>query len=167
MQRARIDKRQKGTIGRRERFKDNRHDVYQERQKWPEPTRCKTCHAVYVGGRWTWDRAPADAHEVICPACRRIADNYPAGIIALKGPFVESHREEIRRLIRHTEEVEKREHALERVMALEEATETIHMTTTGIHLARRIGGAVEAAYGGKLVVQYPEDSPFARIYWER
>ena len=62
-------------------------DPYKLRRKLPEPTRCPACGAVYHEGRWQWmDRLPANAHEELCQACHRINDEYPAGIVTLKGP---------------------------------------------------------------------------------
>jgi hypothetical protein len=161
----RIPGQPQGSLGMRERFKDNRHDVYQERQKWPEPTVCSQCGAVFVGGRWTWNAAPAHSHELLCPACRRIADRYPAGIIELDGPFFEEHREEILDLIRNVEEREKREHPLERLM--DRGDDGDILTTTGVHLARRIGEGLKRAYRGNLTVKYGEDSEFVRVTWRR
>lgn len=161
--------RNKGTIGQKERFKDNRHHVYQERKGWPEPTCCPDCGAVFVDRRWTWAPAPPVVNEARCPACRRIADNYPAGFIELQGPFLAAHRDEILHLIRNTEAVEKAEHPLERLMAIDEegGPERILVTTTGIHLARRIGKALARAFQGSLTLRYGEDENSLRTVWER
>ena len=157
----------KGTVGQKERFKDQRHDTYQEQQKGPDPARCPTCGAVFIEGRWTWQPGPPDAHEVVCPACKRIADDYPAGFIEIKGPFFDRHREEILGLIRNTEEAEKQEHPLERLIAIRKEEEATLVTTTGVHLARRIGKALARAYDGELTTQYAEAEQHVRIVWER
>ncbi len=154
-------------MGQRERFKDNRHDTYLERKKWPEPTACRVCGAVYMGGRWTWNPAPMTVHEVTCPACQRIADGYPAGMIALRGAFLVQHRDEVMGLIRNTEAAEKSEHPLERLMGVSVGEEQTDVTTTGIHLARRIGTALESAYGGDHKVEFGDGSNSIRVDWER
>ncbi|NBC18333.1 MAG: ATPase [Bacteroidetes bacterium] len=161
----------KGTIGQRERFKSERHDVYQEQKKWPEPTRCPTCGAAFMDGRWTWETAPPSAQEVECPACRRIADAYPAGFVEIAGTFFEAHREELIGLIRNAAALEKGEHPLERLMAIErdedaEAPLTL-VTTTGVHLARRIGDALARAYEGDLTIQYGDAEHQVRVHWAR
>ncbi|MEZ4701825.1 MAG: BCAM0308 family protein [Rhodothermales bacterium] len=161
------DTRRKGTVGQRERFKDERHDVYLERKKWPEPTSCGTCGAVYQGGRWTWSSSPAGGNVITCPACQRIADNYPAGFVELQGPFFAAHRDEIRGLIDHIEENEKGEHPLERVMRIEDAPDRVLIETTGIHLARRIGTALERAYEGHLTFKFGDGMHTIRVTWER
>ena len=71
------------------------HDSYKSKRKLPEPTRCPKCGATFHKGRWTWDIAPAQAHEHICPACHRIQDKFPAGYVTLGGEFFRQHREEI------------------------------------------------------------------------
>jgi len=157
----------RGTLGMRERFKDARHDTYQERQKWPEPTRCTECGAVFASGRWTWNIAPAPAHETVCPACKRIADHMPAGIVSISGTFFEGHRDEIVNLIHNVEELEKGEHPLERMIAIRDDPEGTSVTTTGVHLARRIGEALESAYKGKLIVQYADQEEHVRVSWNR
>jgi hypothetical protein len=83
----------------------------------------------------------------------------------LDGPFFEEHREEILDLIRNVEEREKREHPLERLM--DRGDDGDILTTTGVHLARRIGEGLKRAYRGNLTVKYGEDSEFVRVNWRR
>jgi hypothetical protein len=45
--------------------------------------------------------------------------------------------------------------------------DSVVITTTDVHLPRRIGHALEAAWGGTLKTQYDEAGYFARIGWER
>lgn len=79
---------EKSQYGRRDRLvKEKRHDTYKEDKKWPEPTACTECNSVYLEGRWTWYEPPVNANKVLCPACQRISENYPAGYLELKGSF--------------------------------------------------------------------------------
>ncbi len=159
---------QKGPYGRKDRLiKEKRNDTYRHREKWPEPTRCSVCGAVFTKGRWTWEKTPEQAHEAVCPACRRILDHYPAGTLELKGDFFESHREEILNLVRNVEKAEMGEHPLERIMAVEEAGECTLITTTGVHIARRILEALARSYEGKSSFQYGDGSKNIRGFWER
>jgi hypothetical protein len=157
-----------GTLGQKERFKDNRHDTYREKKGLSEPTVCPDCSAVYIDKHWTWNPVPAVTHTGMCPACRRIADRCPAGTVHIEGSFLTAHRSEIMNLIRNTETAEKADRPLERIMAVDEASPArMTITTTGIHLPRRIGTALEDAFGGTLDVQYGEDEYSARVHWER
>jgi len=148
-------------------LKERRHDTYQMSGKWPEPTLCPKCGAVFSGGRWTWLEAPQNANSTLCPACRRIGDKYPAGYVELKGPFFLAHRDEITNLIRNIENAEKAERPLERIMAMKRRRDTTLVTTTGIHIARRIGEALSRSYKGNLSVQYADGDRIVRVYWQR
>jgi NMD protein affecting ribosome stability and mRNA decay len=143
------------------------HDPYQARAKLPEPAVCRKCGAVYHMGRWQWLPLPEAANRGECPACLRIRGNDPAGIVTLAGGFVREHQDELRSLIRHQEEQEKREHALNRVMAVRTLSDGLEITTTDIHLPRRIGEAIERACGGTLDYHYEEDRYFLRVRWSR
>ena len=154
--------------GRQDRLlKEKRHDVYAEKSKFPEPTRCQECGAIFENGRWSWRTTDKEVNQIICPACRRIADKCPAGIIELKGEFFRIHKEEILNLIRNIEKQEKGERALERIMSIKEGRQYTVVTTTGIHLARRIGEALARSYKGEYSFQYADAETTIRIHWER
>jgi NMD protein affecting ribosome stability and mRNA decay len=158
----------KSQYGRRDRLvQEKQHDTYREDRKWPEPTACTECNAVYIEGRWTWHEPPFKANKVLCPACRRIAENYPAGYLELKGSFFKKHQEEMLNLIRNEEKEEKGAHPLERIMDITEEDEQTLITTTGIHIARRIGEAVSRAYKGDLSFTYGDGEKTIRMLWDR
>ena len=158
----------RGVYGRKDRLiKERRHDPYRERGKCPEPTRCTQCGAVFAGGRWTWQTIEGQAHETICPACRRIADNYPAGYVELNGQFFEEHHEEISNLVLNEEGREKSERPLERIITIKDDNDHALVTTTGVHIARRIGEALARAYGGELSFQYADGERSIRVFWQR
>jgi hypothetical protein len=142
-------------------------DVYGLRGKLPDPTACPSCGAMYRNGRWTWGSPPADAHRAECPACRRIADDYPAGLVTVRGEFALAHRQEILSLAHHVEEREKREHPLKRIMAVREEPGALVVTTTDARLARGIGEALEHAYKGELDYRFGETENVLRVSWER
>ena len=156
----------KGKFGRRDRLvKEKYHDTYKEGKKRPEPSVCSNCGAVYTGGRWTWSEAPEEAVMVLCPACQRIADNYPAGYVELKGSFFEQRRDEILNLVSNEEKLETGEHPMEKIMAIKPETDHTLITTTGVHMARRIGEAVSRAYQGELDYTYGDNEKTIRVKW--
>jgi len=158
----------KSQYGRRDRLMQEKvHDPYKERGKWPEPTVCTTCKALFTGGRWTWQEAPLGAYTIVCPACQRIADDFPAGNLAIKGAFFAQHREELLNLIHNTERQEKGEHPLERIMAIVDEKDHTMITTTGIHLARRIGEALSHAYQGDFEFAYGDGEESILATWSR
>lgn len=160
-------------LNRRDRRRDmligeQRQDPYKSRAKLAEPSVCARCGALFSHGRWSWSEVvPDGAENVTCPACQRIGDNYPAGEIVLNGSYPAAHRDEIVRLIRNIEEQEKSEHPLERIIAIQNVESALVVTTTGLHLPRRIGHALEHAHKGELATHYDEDGYFVRIGWSR
>lgn len=148
-------------------IRETRHDPYAAYEKPPEPTVCPECDAVFRQGRWRWAAGPFDAPRSLCPACRRIRDDYPAGYITVHGDFTAAHRDEILNLARNVAERERADHPLKRIMAMREQDDTLHMTTTDVHLARSIGEAMHAAYAGDLDYQYEKDETIIRVSWSR
>ena len=142
------------------------HDTYKLPRKLAEPTRCPDCGAVYREGRWRWNGG-GPAHEARCPACQRIRDNFPAGFVSVSGEFFARHRDEILALVRGTEAAEKAGHPLERIVKIADDTGGVLVTTTGVHLARRIGDALEDAYKGTLEFHYNKEEQLLRVAWSR
>ena len=144
---------------------DNLLDPYQRVAKLPDGTVCRECGAVHRAGRWTWAARPADAREGLCPACRRIAEASPAGIVTIRGPVAQRHKTEIVGLARHQETAEKAEHPLNRIIEIAAEADAITVTTTDIHLPRRIGEALKRAFHGKLAMHFDDAAYFARVDW--
>jgi NMD protein affecting ribosome stability and mRNA decay len=140
-------------------------DPYQRQQKLDDDTICRQCGAVYHKGRWHWGARPENAHEALCPACRRINDRFPAGIVKLRGALGPQQKEEIVRLARHQEEAEKGDRPLNRIINIDEDADGIAINTTDIHLPRRIGEAVQRAFHGSLKEDFDEGGYFVRINW--
>ena len=56
---------------------------------------------------------------------------------------------------------------LHRIMAIKDKGEEIEITTTDIHLPRRIGQALHNAYKGDFDFHYDEEGYFVRVNWTR
>jgi hypothetical protein len=144
------------------------HDPYWTPRKAKTPARCAECGATYRKGRWSWERImPQPPATLTCPACRRTHDGVPAGEVTVRGSFFVQHADEVLRVVRATEQAEQAQHPLHRIMAIRRAADSATITTTDIHLPRRIGHALESAWGGTLNTHYDEAGCFARIAWER
>lgn len=164
-----MKRKKKGHIFKQDRariFKDERMDVYREKKKYKNPTRCPGCGALFTEGRWTWNETSLETFEAVCPACRRIEDNYPAGFVEIRGPFVEEHRAEIMHMIKNLERTESEEHPLERIMEIDTDNGSTSISTTGIHLPRRIGDSLKHAYQGDLEISYDAEN-YIRVHWTR
>lgn len=148
-------------------IQEHRIDPYQARWKAKEPTACPSCGAVYHAGRWQWLLRPDSAHDELCPACHRTNDRMPAGYVTLAGPFFKEHKDELLHLVSNEGERVSEEHPMERIMGVEERENGVEVTTTDIHLARRIGEALHHAYQGKLDFCYSRKAYLLRVRWER
>lgn len=148
-------------------IRERERDPYKVRRKLADPSACTQCRAIYRAGRWQWGRTPATAYPTVCPACQRIRDDCPAGLLTLAGRFHLEHRPEILGLLRHVEECETKQRALKRIMAVEEIGEEIRVTTADASLARNLGDALQHAYQGALDYSYPEEGGILRVRWQR
>jgi NMD protein affecting ribosome stability and mRNA decay len=148
-------------------LREYQHDTYKLRGKLKEPTICPECRAAFHNGRWTWASAPNAADQAVCPACHRIRDKYPKGLLTLKGSFVDEQHEQVMGIVHNTETKEKKEHPLSRLMGIERQREGLVISTTDTHLPRRIGEALKHAYHGDLSFHYDQDEEFIRVTWER
>ena len=86
------------------------NDPYLDEAGLPEPSLCSGCGAVYRKKRWAMDadvaaelRHAGTAHQVVCPACRKISDRYAEGFVTLHGAYLWEHEREIRNMIRNEE----------------------------------------------------------------
>ncbi len=144
------------------------HDTYKLRGKLSEPTRCPQCRAVYHNGRWKWAaQSDADTSEQLCTACHRTNDNYPAGELTLLGGFVKKHKDEIIGLAHNIETTEKSEHPMNRIIAVRSQDDSLLITTTDVHLPRRIAKAIQEAYDGELDIHFDNEGYFVSIVWRR
>jgi len=142
------------------------HDPYKAKRKPAQPSVCPVCHAVFKAGRWQWQEAwPLDANEEICQACQRIRDNYPAGLITMAGEFVRTHQAAIISLARNHEQGERARHPLPRILTVETKPGAVVVSTTDLHLPKRIGVALQRAYKGELQLHYHKASCFVRVNW--
>lgn len=145
---------------------------YYEKKKYPDPTVCSTCGLIYHKGRWqptTVEGKAEGAHRALCPACWRVADGEPGGLVCLSGGYLkgEKQRGEILNVVKNQEQLAQAQRPLLRIMWIEQHEERIEIATTNVHLAQRLGRAVHRAHAGKLEIKYAPGARFARVYWER
>lgn len=148
-------------------FEDRVADPYRARGKWPEPTSCPECGAIFHQGRWQWGEPPLEAAQHVCPACQRMRDRVPAGELTLGGAFFDGHRQEILNLIHNAESAARAEHPLERIMAVQEGADGTVITFTDAHLTHGVGEALHHAYQGELDSRYTDEDGLLRVSWSR
>ncbi len=144
-----------------------REDSYRANAKIADGAACTQCGAAYWKGRWTWRKPAPDGERTVCPACHRIADDYPGGYVTLRGEFLAGHRDEILNLVRARAERAREEHPLQRIMAIADEGGATVITTTDAHLARGIAYAVHEAFKGSLDLRYSKGENRVRATWER
>lgn len=142
-------------------------DPYRARGKWPEPTTCPDCHAIFHAGHWQWGTPVMAAEQHRCPACARIRDRVPAAQLTLSGVFYRTHRDEIMHLVHNTETRARAEHPLERIIDIKDADDATVVTFTDSHLAHSIGTALHHAYRGEFVSRYTDEGDLLRVSWNR
>jgi len=136
---------------------------------------CGSCRAVYRNKRWYADEktgvtaAVARGVELtVCPACLKIRDDFPGGIVTLKGGYVLAHKQEIMHLVRNEEERARGFNPLERIMAFKEnGYGSLVITTTNEKLAQRLGRALKKAFHGDVSYRWSHDDKLVRVEWLR
>ncbi len=148
-------------------------DPYIQDEKVPDGSVCSRCGSAKSAGRWyPPERLPeptrgVESHEVLCPACRKLRDRVPGGVVRITGSFIWDHEEEILNLIRNESSKALSVNPLERIMSLEYGDGAIEIATTNEKLAQRIGRALHKAYSGTVEYKWSEDTKLARVTWHR
>ena len=145
---------------------DRTNDPYIPRKGAPEAGICPDCRAINRKKRWYVDpeeyallkRSGAPLRR--CPACRKIADAFPSGVLTLRGRFLTTHRREILTVARNEEKRARGINPLERDDGME-------ILTTDEKLAQRIGREIRKAFRGTLDYKWSEDANLLRLTWER
>lgn len=135
---------------------------------------CSECHAIYLCERWYLKHQVdperlrnQSVHFTICPACRKIRDRSPGGIVHLSGAFIDGHKEDILNLIRNESDRALTVNPLERIMDIVSNGVNYDVFTTNERLAQRIGKALHKAYSGNVSYKWSEDNKLVRVRWQR
>jgi len=142
-------------------------DPYQSKGKYQEPSVCTGCGAIFKKGHWSWGVVEAGAHKHLCPACQRIHDRIPAGLVTISGDFFPQHQQEILNLIHNTEAKEKSQHPLQRIMNLTMEENGATISLTDFHLTKAIVEALKSAYQGEADLNFVDKDNVMRGHWQR
>jgi NMD protein affecting ribosome stability and mRNA decay len=146
-------------------------DSYLPRGASAKEAVCEGCRAVYRNKRWYAGTAAgpkAGTATVVCPACLKMRDDFPGGIVTLKGAYVLAHKSDILRLVKNEEERARGFNPLERVMSIREnGRGGIMISTTNEKLAQRLGRAIKKAFHGTVAYGWSHDNKLVRVEWTR
>lgn len=144
-------------------------DAYQEKDGVKGGAYCG-CGAVFRNKRWFSEESvtkPEGGQELVCPACRRINDRNPAGIVSLSGTFFAAHETEINNVIHNTAQAAVTKNPLGRVMEICHEKDGVTITTTDVKLAQKIGREVFKSHGGELKFMWSHAVGPVRVAWSR
>ncbi len=149
-------------------------DVYLPKKGMKEAAVCGKCHLVYQNKRWSMDEAEAgrllaesQARRGTCPACRRMEDSLPAGIVTFSGTYFMQHEREILDIIKNTESKSRVSNPLGRVMEISQDGSVLTVSTTEDKLAQKLGKEVYRAHKGELRYLWAHDQNMVRVNWQR
>lgn len=148
-------------------------DPYLARKPPKDWAVCSRCHAIYHNKHWflsekvAQDLLKNQPRHHLCPACQKIRDHFPSGVITLKGEYLVQHRGEIMNLVRNEEVRARGFNPLERIVSIREGDGTVEVETTTEKLAQRIGKRLHHAHQGKVAYRWSRDNHLIRVAWER
>lgn len=147
-------------------FSEEEDDPY--RAEFDDGSFCTECGIAYINKNWKLD-AP-DSYKkksIICPACKKIKEQYYLGVLELKGKFLQEHKQEILNILKNEEARQRAKNALPRIAKIEEVDDALIVYTTSVRLAFRLGKAVYNACKGDLTIKWSDGEHFTRVYWSR
>lgn len=137
------------------------------------PAICRKCLAIYADKRWHFDKVQAPklaasprTKKLVCPACQKIKDDYPEGIVTLTWSDLREHEPEIRGLIANVEARAASVNPLDRVMKIVRRKKDLEIQTTSDRLAQRIGRALVRSYKGTAAYHWAHRDMMVRVTWE-
>jgi NMD protein affecting ribosome stability and mRNA decay len=149
-------------------------DPYILDEGMPEPSVCTSCHAIYRNKRWYLKeqdyytiKESDTVHETVCPACQKMDQLYPEGVVTLRGDYLWKHEEEILNILRNTENNAMAKNPLERIMSIKPEGDALVIETTEEKLAEHLGRALNKAYQGDLEIVWSDNHSLCRVNWER
>lgn len=143
-------------------------DVYLPKRGLPEGALCRGCGISYHNKRWQAEPVPGGGgSQVLCPACQRMEDHNPAGVVTLSGPYLAAHKEEILNTIKQQEAKSREKNPIGRIMEIKEEDRQITVTTTEDKLAQKLGREVYKSQKGELHYQWSHEQRIVRVEWMR
>jgi NMD protein affecting ribosome stability and mRNA decay len=136
------------------------------------PVACPRCRAVFLKKRWTFDEAAFakleaadEAHFLLCPACLKIRDEYPEGLLTVRWEGLADHETDVMGLLRNIERRALSLNPLERIIKLIKRRGEVEVQTTNETLAQRMGRELVRAFHGTVTYRWGHKEKLARVEW--
>jgi NMD protein affecting ribosome stability and mRNA decay len=150
------------------------NDPYVPESGMKEPAVCRKCHSIYRNKRWHLQPHAAatlmndpSTQIVCCPACLKIAEHYPEGIVTLRGDYLWEHEKEIRNILSNEAERVMAKNPASRIMQMTRQDGSMVIETTEQKLAEHLGRTLNRAHHGDLQVNWSSSPRICRVSWER
>lgn len=148
-------------------------DVYLPKEGM-EVSYCKKCGLIYRQKRWILDQAELESIKshpsvgtIVCPACQRMRDDVPGGIVTFSGDYLQKHEEDILDLLKNKEAQSRVKNPLGRIMEIRQEGNVLTISTTEDKLAQKLGRDIYKAHKGELLYQWSHGENFVRVEWKR
>jgi len=128
------------------------------------------CGTVFSNKRWRHgvQGGLAEGGQVlVCPACRRIADQNPAGIVSLSGSYFIAHKAVIDNQISNMVQEAFSKNPLSRILDTSSGNDGVTVKTTDAKLAEKIGRDVFKSHAGELSITWNDPDSPVRVSWSR
>ena len=169
----RKDVRKFGTSDKRGRNSTNA-DPFLPHEGTKKASLCTSCNTVYHQKRWSTDadicrqlKSHSATRRVTCPACQKIAANYPEGIVTLAGSYLWEHEAEIQQILKNEENRAFARNPQERIIRMTKGDGKLTIETTEEKLAEHLGRVLHRAHRGELKISWAGNPDICRVSWER
>jgi hypothetical protein len=137
----------------------------------PEPSACERCGAVFSRRSWRRERrvgAPVldRAHWTICPGCRQASEAAGFGRILLRGAFVATNEDLIRRRIANVAARAAFTQPERRLSSIARQGDVLEILTTSQKLAHRIVHELKKLFRGRATYAWSDDGTLFAT-WQR
>ncbi|RJP65742.1 MAG: hypothetical protein C4532_17275 [Candidatus Abyssobacteria bacterium SURF_17] len=118
---------------------------------------CSQCYAIFDGRKWDGNRKVpkkklAELETTLCTACKRMRDKVALGTVYLDGEVITSRADEILRMVRREEEIERARNYSSRILDIRRRGQKMTVRTVNSLLAIHIAKQFKKAFKGRIEI---------------
>ncbi len=123
---------------------------------------CSKCHAIFNGKKWNGshelsEENLAEFKHTLCTACKRIRDKVALGTVHLDGEVITSRPDEVERMIRREEEIERARNHCSRILDITRNGRKMTVRAVNSLLAIHIARQCKKTFKGRIEIY--KDTP--------